>query len=871
MPKITRFRAALAVVPLAAIVVAGGLPLWAGEPAAAAATATSPTTAPASPTPATTSSPTSPKPASPSVNADPDLATQNAAHDHAMGSTVQQYEPRPVSQKAVASPSLAPPGLPGLDVSGWQTNIDWNQVAANGAKFAYVKATESTDYTSSQFALQYNGSYAAGLTRGAYHFAVPNASSGAAQANFFVNNGGGWSKDGRTLPPLLDIEYDPYTSTDGTNTCYGLSAGAMVAWIADFSNTVYQRVGRYPAIYTTTGWWTQCTGNSPAFGANPLFIARYPSNISNGPGAMPAGWGTYTMWQWADAGVFPGDQDVFNGGTAALLQLALTGQALAQPVIGAGDLNGDGKPDILARKPDGSLWFYAGTGASGNSAGYAAGVQVGSGWDIFDDIIAPGDLNGDGKPDLLGRRRDGTLVFYPVTGTTSGGAPLFGAGIALSSGWDMFTDVIAAGDVNGDHRPDLLGRKPDGTLWLYPGTGQVGSGSTGFVNGPQVGTSWNIFSQVVGVGDLSGDGWDDLLALRTDGSLWLYRGSSAGYQSGTPVSASGLAASDLLIAGGDANGDGRPDLLARTGSGELDFYAGTMSVAAPFGAPQTVGSGWTVFNRVIGAGDTNGDGTPDIVATASDGTLWFYAGNGSSGGVNRSYQAGIRIGWGWNGFTRVIGGGDLNGDGRPDLVAVYGDGSLWLYPGTGVVNPASPAAYGAGIRIGSGGWNAFTSLSLGDFDGDGIADILAKATDGTLRLYRGIRQTPSSTAWLASPVVIGSGWNAYSAIDTTGDSNGDGKADVVAQRPDGTLWISAGTGTGGTVTLAPATLIGSGWTIFSTVTGTGDKSPGRTGDLLGVRTDGALLYYPSTNAAGVANVPGLAGAVVAGSGWQIFG
>ncbi|MFJ2631967.1 GH25 family lysozyme [Streptomyces sp. NPDC087422] len=196
-------------------------------------------------------------------------------------------------------------GPAGLDVSGYQGNVDWASVKSKGAAFAYVKATEGTTYTSPNFSQQYSGSYNAGLVRGAYHFALPNNSSGTAQADWFVGHGGGWSADGKTLPPALDIEYNPYGAT-----CYGLSQSAMVSWIRDFSNEVRTRTGRYPTIYTTTDWWTSCTGNNSGFGAtNPLWVARY----SSGPGTLPAGWSAQTIWQYADSGTFPGDQDTFNG------------------------------------------------------------------------------------------------------------------------------------------------------------------------------------------------------------------------------------------------------------------------------------------------------------------------------------------------------------------------------------------------------------------------------------------------------------------------------------------------------------------------------------------------------------------------------
>ncbi|MFE2409979.1 lysozyme [Kitasatospora sp. NPDC059408] len=255
--------------------------------------------------------------AAPAYADDPAPAAAPAARgDHPeldfAGSTVAAHEGGDADPAAIRS--LAVTQTAGMDVSGWQGSVDWATAAANGATFAYVKATEGTTYRNPSFAQQYNGSYDAGLIRGAYHFALPDRSSGATQADFLVDHGGGWSADGVTLPPALDIEYNPYGAT-----CYGLSQGAMVAWIHSFSDTVLARTGRYPTIYTTTNWWSQCTGNNGDFGAtNPLWIARYASS----PGTLPNGWGYQTIWQYASSGTFPGDQDLFNGAYDRLQALA---------------------------------------------------------------------------------------------------------------------------------------------------------------------------------------------------------------------------------------------------------------------------------------------------------------------------------------------------------------------------------------------------------------------------------------------------------------------------------------------------------------------------------------------------------------------
>jgi GH25 family lysozyme M1 (1,4-beta-N-acetylmuramidase) len=214
-----------------------------------------------------------------------------------------------------STPAVAAGSVRGMDVSGYQGNVNWSGAYANGARFAYVKATEGTGYTNPYFAQQYNGSYNVGMIRGAYHFARPNVSGGATQADYFVNHGGGWSRDGKTLPGALDIEWNPYSG----GTCYGLSASGMVSWIRSFSNEYHYRTGRYPVIYTATSWWSQCTGNTGSFAStSPLWVARYNTTV----GTLPYNWGYYTFWQYADSGTFPGDQDVFNGDYTQLQAIA---------------------------------------------------------------------------------------------------------------------------------------------------------------------------------------------------------------------------------------------------------------------------------------------------------------------------------------------------------------------------------------------------------------------------------------------------------------------------------------------------------------------------------------------------------------------
>ncbi|WP_353941772.1 lysozyme [Streptomyces sp. HUAS MG91] len=204
----------------------------------------------------------------------------------------------------------------GHDVSSHQKNVDWSKTKRKGARFTYVKATESTTYKNPYFWKQYDGARNAGIIRGAYHFAVPDQSSGRTQAAYFVRNGGDWRGDGWTLPPALDIEFNPYSK----HKCYGMSKGKLVSWISSFSAEVQRLTGRHPVIYTNYHWWKTCTGNSGAFSVDhALWLARYDESA----GSLPKGWSFWTFWQYDNSGGLPGDQNLFNGSMAQLRRFAL--------------------------------------------------------------------------------------------------------------------------------------------------------------------------------------------------------------------------------------------------------------------------------------------------------------------------------------------------------------------------------------------------------------------------------------------------------------------------------------------------------------------------------------------------------------------
>ncbi|MFF7444230.1 FG-GAP repeat domain-containing protein [Streptomyces sp. NPDC008122] len=237
------------------------------------------------------------------------------------------------------------------------------------------------------------------------------------------------------------------------------------------------------------------------------------------------------------------------------------------------DFDGDGSPDLLMRDTTGRLLLADTFRSRDAGSGYEVLQEqhfkvVGQGYGIYDKIEATGNLGGSGVGDFVARDKAGVLWLYKGRGDDT-----FSARMRIGGGWGVYTRLTGGSDLTGDGRADLVAVDTAGALWMYPGTGRD---TAPFAARRRIGTGWGVYDQLTAVGNLAGGPAGDLVARDRAGVLWLYLGKGDGTFSARTRIGGGWGGFGRLVGIGDADRDGRPDLYA-----EGSLFRGTGDWAAP--------------------------------------------------------------------------------------------------------------------------------------------------------------------------------------------------------------------------------------------------------------------------------------------------
>ncbi|MDT9691089.1 VCBS repeat-containing protein [Streptomyces sp. P9(2023)] len=221
------------------------------------------------------------------------------------------------------------------------------------------------------------------------------------------------------------------------------------------------------------------------------------------------------------------------------------------------DFNDNGSPDLLSRDSAGRLWrtdlFYRPIDERRGINEAGARTYLGSGWGVYDRIESAGNLGGTPVGDLLARDKSGVLWLYQGKGTGD-----FATRVQVGGGWQVYDKITSGSDLTNDGRVDVVATDKSGGHWLYPGTG---SATKPFLPGKKIGTGWGVYNDITAVGNIAGGTAGDLVARDKDGVLWVHLGKGDGTFAPRMKIGGGWNAFRPLIAAGDADGDGRPDLM----------------------------------------------------------------------------------------------------------------------------------------------------------------------------------------------------------------------------------------------------------------------------------------------------------------------
>ncbi len=542
-------------------------------------------------------------------------------------------------------------------------------------------------------------------------------------------------------------------------------------------------------------------------GVSSTRVVRVPQPLTGNVGSNTAGAGDFDGDGYGDL-VFldaRGRLLVMRGsasgpvGPIATVVSDLTVPAVA---VTTSDLNGDGRDDAIVGS---TLWF----------PGSATGLSAAGSMTGFGEIRLPGDIDGDGFNDLLGRATTGWRLVRGAasmpdfaTSMAVGGVP-FAAGDSNNDGFAdvVVDDVVRYGSAGGlapassasprTGVPTITNSLPrvadvdrdgdDDLLWTAFNTYLVLGDAAGRIE--TRGATTDLANPVRFAGDLDGDGQIDLWRsdVRSDGPFE-FSVFSGPFDLGAVGSAVVRLAPRIdepqvaVVSVGDANGDGRADLAIGPGPGEttLQFFAGT---ATGFAAPLAITvPALPAPAHVIAAGDLDRDGLADVViSTGPAAVRVVYGARSNLGGRARDLAAGSAT----TGLAIPVMLGDVDGDGHRDLVVLPGGDAtrVLLYRGT-ATGPATTATdvtvSFTDTRTWLGRINAVGAA--GDLNGDHFNDVVFDIqVAGTFGFNDAYVFYGSATGLTQGPRVgtDAFGYAPSRAPGPLGDIDGDGRSEAM--------------------------------------------------------------------------------------------
>ena len=470
--------------------------------------------------------------------------------------------------------------------------------------------------------------------------------------------------------------------------------------------------------------------------------------------------------------------------------------------VAVGDLNGDGKLDlVVANFNSNNVSVLLNTTAPGAvTPSFADKQDFNTGEGPISATV--GDLNGDGRLDLAVMNLIANTVSVLLNTTAPGAAtPSFAPKQDFATGDGPLS--VALGDLNGDGRLDLTVVNSNfSTVSVLLNTTAPGAATPSFAASQDFDTGLN--PQSVTVGDLNGDGKLDLAVanFNTNTMSVLLNTTAAG--AATPSFAAkqdfATGAGPVSVTLGDLNGDGKSDLAV------VNFISGTVSVllnatvpgaATPsFVAKQDFAAGNSpVFVTV---GDLNGDGKLDLaVANLSSNTVSVLFNTTALGAATPGFATHQDFATGTSPLSVTV--GDLNGDGKLDLAVANGNSGSTVSVLLSTTAPGAATPSFAAHQEFATGANP-QSVTVGDLNGDGKLDLaVANGSTVTVSVLLNITAPGAATPSFAAKQDFVTGTAPASV--TLGDLNGDGKLDLaVANFNSDTVSVLLNTTTPGAAT-----------------------------------------------------------------------